>query len=93
MPGPALYSADMRFAPEYVANVLNENFEDAKHLFLAPLLAIHHAHLVMLAAEGIISSEDAHRLRLALDEIDQARPPGDQVRRHAARICSSTSSA
>jgi argininosuccinate lyase len=59
----------MRFAPEYVANVLNENFEDAKHLFLAPLLAIHHAHLVMLAAERIISSDDAHRLRLALDEI------------------------
>ena len=41
MTGPALYSADMRFAPEYVANVLNENFEDAKRLFLAPLLAIH----------------------------------------------------
>jgi argininosuccinate lyase len=69
MPGRALYSADMRFAPEYVATVLNENFEDAKHLFLSPLLAIHHAHLVMLAAERIISSEDAHRLRLALDQI------------------------
>src|SRR5712671_3080349 len=59
----------MRFAPEYIANVLNENFEDAKHLFLSPLLSIHHAHLVMLAAEGIISSGDAHRLRLALGEI------------------------
>ena len=38
----------MTFAPEYVNYVLTENFEDAKALFLAPLLAIHRAHLVML---------------------------------------------
>ena len=30
----------MRFAPEYVTYVLNENFEDAKELFLAPLMAL-----------------------------------------------------
>ena len=39
----------MRFDPEYVSQVLNENFEDAKTLFLSPLIAIHYAHLVMLA--------------------------------------------
>ncbi len=39
----------MTFAPEYVKFVLNENFEDAKAQFLAPLMAIHYAHLVMLA--------------------------------------------
>jgi hypothetical protein len=33
----------MRFAPEYVTYVLNENFEDAKELFLAPLMAIRFA--------------------------------------------------
>ena len=44
----------MGFAPEYVSSVLNENFEDAKRLFLSPLMAIHYAHLVMLAERGII---------------------------------------
>ena len=29
----------MRFAPEYVSNVLNDNFEDAKELLLTPLMA------------------------------------------------------
>jgi argininosuccinate lyase len=62
----------MAFAPEYVTNVLNENFEDAKVLFLSPLMAIHYAHLVMLAAQRILSPEDAHTLRTALDSISQA---------------------
>ena len=59
----------MRFAPEYVSNVLNENFEDAKELLLAPLMAIHYAHLVMLAERGIVSPSDARALRQALDGI------------------------
>jgi argininosuccinate lyase len=62
----------VKFAPEYVTYVLNENFEDAKALFLAPLMAIHHAHLVMLAAQGIVSGEDAHAIRVALDSVSQA---------------------
>ena len=59
----------MKFAPEYVTYVLNENFEDAKALFLSPLMAIHYAHLVMLADERIISREDARTIREALDSI------------------------
>jgi argininosuccinate lyase len=59
----------MRFDPEYVSQVLNENFEDAKTLFLAPLIAIHYAHLVMLAERKIVSVADAHTLREALDSI------------------------
>jgi argininosuccinate lyase len=59
----------MPFAPEYVTNVLNENFEDAKVLFLSPLMAIEYAHLVMLATQRIVSPEDAHTLRTALDSI------------------------
>jgi argininosuccinate lyase len=59
----------MKFAPEYVANVLNENFEDAKELLLSPLMAINYAHLVMLAEQGIISAADARALRAALDGI------------------------
>src|SRR5206468_12894428 len=59
----------MRFAPEYVTYVLNENFEDAKELFLSPLMAIHYAHLTMLAARGIVSADDAHRIRESLDAI------------------------
>ena len=59
----------MKFAPEYVTHVLNENFEDAKELLLAPLMAINYAHLVMLADTGIISASDARTLRTALDGI------------------------
>jgi argininosuccinate lyase len=62
----------MRFAPEYVTYVLNENFEDAKANFLSPLMALHYAHLVMLADRGIVSSPDAHAIRLALDQVNEA---------------------
>jgi argininosuccinate lyase len=58
--------------PEYVSHVLRENFEDAKTLFLSPLVAIHYAHLVMLRQQGIISAADAHTLREALDAIPLA---------------------
>jgi argininosuccinate lyase len=61
----------MKFAPEYVTCVLNENFEDAKELLLSPLMAIHYAHLVMLTAQGIVSAKDARALRDALDGISQ----------------------
>ncbi|HZS53877.1 MAG TPA: argininosuccinate lyase [Bryobacteraceae bacterium] len=65
----------IRFAPEYTACVLNENFEDAKSLFLVPLMSIHYAHLAMLNAQGIVSPSDAHTIREALDGIslDQVR--------------------
>jgi argininosuccinate lyase len=66
----------MPFAPEYVAFVLRENFEDAKTLFLDQLMAMHDAHLVMLADRGILAAADARRLSAALDAI-----PRDQVRR------------
>jgi argininosuccinate lyase len=61
----------MKFAPEYITYVLNENFEDAKALLLSPMMAINYAHLVMLADRGIVSSADAHALRAALDGISQ----------------------
>jgi argininosuccinate lyase len=63
----------MRFAPEYVSNVLNENFEDAKTLLFGPLLSIHYAHLVMLVERGIVTRADAQALRAALDTITEAR--------------------
>jgi len=59
----------VKFAPEYVTYVLNENFEDAKALFLSPLMALHYAHLVMLAEQGIVSRDDARAIREALDSI------------------------
>ena len=62
----------MPFAPEYVRCVLDDNFEDAKALFLSPLLAIHRAHLVMLARTGIVSGTDARRIRDALGGISEA---------------------
>jgi len=66
----------MKFAPEYVTYVLNENFEDAKALLLAPMMAINYAHLVMLEAQGIVPMADARKLRDALDSISQ-----DDIRR------------
>src|SRR5689334_15369645 len=63
----------MKFAPEYVTHVLNANFEDAKELLLSPLMAINYAHLVLLAEQGIISKQDAHALRAALDGISLDR--------------------
>jgi argininosuccinate lyase len=63
----------MKFAPEYVQNVLNDNFEDAKELLLSPLMAINYAHLVMLAETGIVAAADARALRGALDGISVDR--------------------
>jgi argininosuccinate lyase len=60
----------MPFSAEYVRLVLAENFADAKRLFLDPLMAIHRAHLTMLAGTGLIPIEDARRLRDGLDRID-----------------------
>jgi len=57
------------FAPEYIRSVLDQNFEDAKRLFAGRLLAIHRAHLVMLAAQGIVARDDAHAIRVALDRL------------------------
>ncbi len=65
-----------RFAPEYVKCVLNDNFEDAKAQLLSPLMAIHYAHLVMLAECGIVAAADARAIRDALDAVSQ-----DEVRR------------
>ena len=62
----------MTFAPEYINCVLNENFEDAKAQFLAPLMGIHYAHLVMLAERGIVTPGEARTIRTALDGIAMA---------------------
>ncbi len=67
-----------RFDPDYVRLVLHEGFEDAKALFLQPLMAIHHAHLVMLTEQGIVPVADARRLRSALEGLDR-----DEV----SRVC------
>jgi argininosuccinate lyase len=64
--------ASMAFSPEYIRLVLNENFEETRDLFLGPLLAIHEAHLVMLAERGIVSAGDARTLRRALKDLDRA---------------------
>jgi argininosuccinate lyase len=62
----------MNFDPQYIDQVLSENFEDAKALFLPPLMAIQYAHLVMLADRRILTAADARTLRDALDSISVA---------------------
>jgi argininosuccinate lyase len=59
----------VKFDPEYVRIVLNENFEDAKRLLLEPLLAIDEAHLVMLVDTGIVSKADGTKLRDAISTV------------------------
>ena len=71
----------MSFAPEYVRLVLSENFEDAKALFIEPLMAIHYAHLAMLAEQGIVTPDDAGAIRRALDAIDRDALERASVRR------------
>jgi argininosuccinate lyase len=71
----------MRFDPEYVCRVLNENFEDAKAQFLVPLMAIHYAHLVMLVERGIVPGREGRAIRgaldgISLDEVRKARYDG-----------------
>ena len=66
----------MTFAPEYIRFVLHANFEDAKAQFLAPLLAIHYAHLVMLTECGIVPRAEARAIRDALGAISP-----DEIRR------------
>ncbi|HSC29132.1 MAG TPA: argininosuccinate lyase [Vicinamibacterales bacterium] len=62
----------MTFAPEYVRFVLSGHFEDAKERFLPSLMAVHYAHLVMLAGRGIVSREEAAAIRDALSRISVA---------------------
>jgi argininosuccinate lyase len=62
----------MKFAPEYVSCVLNENFDDARTRFLPPLLAIHHAHLAMLVECGIVPRPAGAAIRDALGGIAAA---------------------
>jgi argininosuccinate lyase len=68
----------VRFSPDYVRIVLNENFEDAKALLLGPLMAIEYAHLVMLTEQKIVAREEASAIRKALDGISQ-----DEIRKVA----------
>ena len=77
----------MKFSPDYVRIVLNENFEDAKAQFLAPLMAIEYAHLVMLAEQKIVTREDARAIRNALDGISE-----DESARSATTARTRTSS-
>jgi argininosuccinate lyase len=68
LPDPVVFS--MTFSPDYVRLVLRENFDDARRLLLDPLLAVHEAHLVMLAEQGIVSRDDARVIRDGLAGLD-----------------------
>ena len=73
----------MKFAPEYVTYVLNENFEDAKALLLSPLMAINYAHLVMLADAGDrLAPRMRTRFATALDGVSQDEIRAGHLRRH-----------
>ena len=89
----SLGSPRMRFAPEYVSCVLNENFEDAKAEFLSPLMAIHYAHLVMLAEQGIVRQPGCPRDPHGAGRQSTSTRFARSATTAAAKTCSSTSSA
>ena len=66
----------MTFAPQYVRCVLNENFEDAKRLFLTPLLSVHYAHLVMLRSGDCLGRRCARPARGARRDPAKRGGPG-----------------
>ncbi|ADU50827.1 argininosuccinate lyase [Thermaerobacter marianensis DSM 12885] len=56
----------------YAEAVLVPIFEQAKRHLLAPMLAIHRAHLVMLVERGIVPAGQGRRILAALASIDPA---------------------
>ncbi len=59
--------------PVYSETVLRDVFEDAKRLFLEPLIDVDCAHAIMLAERGIISDEESRALLSALAALDRER--------------------
>jgi argininosuccinate lyase len=57
-------------APIYRRTVLEVIFRDAQQYFLDPLLAIEHAHTLMLAKQKIIPDESAAAALRALEQLD-----------------------
>lgn len=57
-------------APVYADTVLTPNFEDAKRYFLHSLIQMHYAHTLMLAKQGILSSQEARDCLKGLDSLD-----------------------
>src|SRR5690242_21182118 len=54
----------------YSETVLAVNFEDSKKYFLEALLEIHAAHTLMLARQGIITTDEASTCLRALQQLD-----------------------
>lgn len=71
---PEARGARERFpTPAYSESVLKDVFEDAKRLFLEPLIDVDCAHAVMLAEREIITGEESRALLSALAGLDCAR--------------------
>jgi argininosuccinate lyase len=60
-------------APEYAKNVLSECFEDAKSYFLDALIDVNYAHAIMLAEQGIITTQELKSILSALNKIDREK--------------------
>jgi hypothetical protein len=71
------------FSPDYVRLVLNDNFEDAKALLLSPLMAVHYAHLAMLAQQIISRRGRPRAARRARRHRPRRRPRPRSSTAHA----------
>ena len=60
--------------PVYARHILRPFFDDARRLLFTPMLAANSAHLIMLAATGIIPAEQAGRVLGALRRVAEDGP-------------------
>ncbi len=58
------------FSPVYTQRVLDPSYRNWKRLYAADALSVHRAHLVALAARGIVEHETAARIAAAVDAIE-----------------------
>ncbi|WP_442603597.1 argininosuccinate lyase [Paenibacillus sp. KN14-4R] len=54
----------------YTEVVLEPAFNEAKQQLLGPMMAINKAHLIMLLQQNLITTEDAHAIANAIQELD-----------------------
>lgn len=57
----------------YAKAVLEPAYEQAKRELLKPMLAVHKAHLIMLAEQGLVGEEEAGRIAAALRKLSPER--------------------
>lgn len=54
----------------YTSMVLEPAYDEAKQQFIDSMIEIHHAHLIMLAEQGLVGKEEAEKIAKAVSNLD-----------------------